>query len=266
MKRTCFVNRFVNFLCTKIPLYRPVDCPYNPFILKNRARVMDLDWIRLRRFSLLLAAVSFSLLTALMLVGASLTTQEQPISLPHTISCTAMKVNRLASYDGPFYEDGSVREVLNVAALELHNLGQEVIPYACIRVTLEEQTYLFEATMIPPGGAVLIPEKYAQSYEAGRVRDIFGWNTTAQRSALGLITYREQGSDGIVVKNISAETLPQLALYYRTFYPEGQIYAGSRAFSVTLPKLHPGEQIHVRLPYYVCGYSRVVHCAQLCSQ
>ena len=88
--------------------------------------------IKLHRFALVMASVSAGVLAAMLIPISVFSMNGQvvfaeayqsfgdpvaSVELPHTISCTSVEVVRLASYDGPFYEDGSGREVRNVAAL-----------------------------------------------------------------------------------------------------------------------------------------------------
>lgn len=215
----------------------------------------------MRRIALLFASVAFLMLAGMMMVVASMqdSSIHTGISLPYTISCTSICVNRVASYDGPFYEDGTGREVVDIAALEICNQGDVVIPYACIVVTAGKTQYTFQATMIPVDTPVLVQESYAQPYFTDPITHIFGWNTVSKCYMNQQVTITETAMSELTLFNHSTEPVAGLKLYYRTYYPEGNIYCGGKAFSVAVPEMLPGETRKLYPDYYVSGYSRIVY-------
>lgn len=219
-----------------------------------------MNWVLLRRIALLCASVSGSLLMGLTIVTAGIREDKsaQGVVMPYHISCTSITVNRLASYDGAFYEDGTGREVVDTAALEICNLGDKVIPYAHITVTAGDTRYTFEATMIPPDAPVLVPETDAQPYFTGRAEDIFGWNTVRPYEDRPNISVWEDEMSSLCVTNQSEDVIQGLTLYYRTYYSEGNIYSGGKAFSVVVPDIEPGKTVRLYPEHYVSGYSRIV--------
>ena len=219
-----------------------------------------MNGVLLRRIALLCASISVSLVFSLLIVTASMENHEiEQHRLPHRISCTSICVNRVVSYDGPFYEDGTGREVLDIAALEICNQGDVVIPYACIIVKTEKREYLFQATMIPVDTPVLVQESHAQPYFTEEIVNIFGWNTVRKCSKTYDISIKETGIAELTLKNNSADRAENLTVYYRTYYSEGNVYCGGKAFSVKIPPIEPGETKKLHPEYYVSGYSRIVN-------
>lgn len=220
-----------------------------------------MNGILLRRFALLCAAISFSFFFGLLLISASAGEENIELQemLPYKISCTSICVNRVVSYDGPFYEDGSGREVFDIAALEICNQGDVVIPYACIIVETGQRRYLFQATMIPVDTPVLVQESNAKPYFTEEIIEIFGWNTVRKCTVTPDIAIRETGMAELTLKNNSAEMVDNLTLYYRTYYSEGNVYCGGKAFSIKIPEIEPGEIKKLHPEHYVSGYSRIVN-------
>ena len=219
-----------------------------------------MNGILLRRIALLFAAVSFHLFFGLLIVAAAMgdgNIKDQDI-LPHKISCTSICVNRVVSYDGPFYEDGTGREVLNIAALEICNQGNVVIPYACIIVETGEGRYVFQATMIPVDTPVLVQESNAQPFFKEEIINIFGWNTVRKSSIKQPVFIVETGMSELTLFNYSESTINNLSVYYRTYYSEGNVYCGGKAFSIPVSRVEPGEIKKLHPEHYVSGYSHII--------
>ena len=214
-----------------------------------------------KRIALISIAVVVHLLLGILMVTASAKEEnlQKNNSLFYPISCTSICVNRVVSYDGPFYEDGTGREVIDIAALEICNQGDVVIPYACIIVETEGQQYIFQATMIPVDTPVLVQESNAQPYFREEILNIFGWNTVRKCSIQPPVAIAETGMSEWTLINQSVQAVENLSVYYRTYYPEGNVYSGGKAFSVKIPKIEPGEKIKLYPEYYVSGYSRIVY-------
>lgn len=219
-----------------------------------------MNWVYMRRMALICASAAFGVLTCLMIVVGSTPREniQQGMIMPYNISCTSISVNRLVSYDGPFYEDGTGREVMNIAALEICNFGDVVIPYACIMVSAGGEQYTFQATMIPVDTPVLVQESNAQPYFTDNIDSIFGWNTVRKCKIKPPVTVEETAMAELSVTNDSANVLKGLKVYYRTYYSEGNVYCGGKAFSVCIDSILPGETKKLYPEHYVSGYSRIV--------
>ena len=205
--------------------------------------------LKLHRCAIFVLSFGVGLLLALCLSGSVLTqlecdvsalspkqdNHENILSLPYSISCTDLEVARLASYSGKFYEDGTDREVYEIAALEVRNTSQTLIPYAYILVHTAENQYIFRATMLPPGATVLIPEAQAQSYTRSDVVHIFGWTTVMQQGQPPALKIT-QTENGYRAENLSNTGLYNVTVYHRTYIPEGNIYIGGKAFQTKLPR------------------------------
>ena len=229
-----------------------------------------MNHIFIRKLALTLASVSFSTVTALAMLCSVVYGEEikeskkaeESITVCDTeelpISCTSLVIENLAAYDGAFYEDGSGREVLDVAALMVRNDSNRVIPYAHITVETKDASYIFDATMLPPNARVLIPEKSGQKMEDSQIIDYFGWNTVKDKSSeIGVRIY-DSKQRGISLYNISGKSMEDLTVFYRTYIEDGDFYMGGIAFSTVITQIAAGEHVDILPKYYAYGYSKVV--------
>lgn len=235
-----------------------------------------MNHIAVRRMALTVASISFSLLTALILIVSAASSEslisvepvilsdsiviEPNVSFPYNISCTSLMVENISSYDGPFYEDGSGREVLNTAAILLRNTGKEMVPYAHIILRTKSASYIFDGYMIPPGAAVLIPEKYALPFiSQEQIISCFGWSTILPQSDAYDIAVEEVGMGEIKVTNLSDNEISNLKLYHKTYLPENNLYIGGAAFVSRIDCINVGETVVISPKHFVTGYSRIIY-------
>lgn len=239
-----------------------------------------MNHIFIRRMALLGAALSFSIVLALGLMcstvygqqreerdgvitgteqSGEMTAQQIRAGVEYPISCTDMVIMNLAAYDGAFYEDGTGREVVNVAALMLQNRGDDMIPYAHITVDTETERYIFDATMIPPGSSVLIPEKNAKTLGTTEIVDYFGWNTVCPEDALRPVAVCETLDGELLLHNMGDAALWNTTLFYRIYMEDGDYYMGGMAFETQIDHIPMGECVRIMPEHYVIGYSQVVY-------
>lgn len=235
-----------------------------------------MNHIAVRRLSLSIASVCFGVLTAMMLLCSvvydgkpALASQSgdpsvveytaPTLSFPIPISCTTLVVEDLAAYDGAFFEDGTGREVCNVAALMLRNTSERIVPYAHVVLHSTDCTYVFDGFMIPAGASVLIPEKNARKLSSIAVEDCFGWSTVMADSRQYAISVSESGMDKLAVTNLSESPIHDLTLYHKTYLDEWGFYMGGRAVETTVEIILPGQTVVVHPKQYAAGYSKVVY-------
>ena len=234
--------------------------------------------VKLRRLALAAASFSISTLIILILIGVSLDccmsqvsaqgmlldqnqnydTQKQ--SMPISISFTPLLIQELASYDGQFAEDGTEREVQDVAAIMLYNCQDTVVPYAYISVYTHNCRYTFRGYMIPPKSKVLIPEEHGQTLTETQILSAYGWTTVSNKNQQNRIDIEEIGMNCLHVTNRSGAKVNNLTLYHKTYIPEGDFYMCGVAFKTEIAYIGPGESVLVYPSNYAAGYSKVVYC------
>ena len=233
-----------------------------------------MNHVKLRRIALTAASVSMSVLTALVLIGSSIDakvsaqsilvkevdyTQSQEKNAPVAISCTPLIIQKMASYDGKFIEDGSGRQVQDVAAIVLFNNRDTIVPYAFVTVYTDHCRYTFSAYMIPPKSSVLVPEENGQKLtETGIVRT-FGWTTVARNQNQIRLSFEEVGMNCLRVTNQTGSKVKNVVLYHRTYMSENDLYIGGKAFETKISYIAPGESVLVYPDNYASGYSKIVY-------
>ena len=237
-----------------------------------------MNHVKLRRLALVTASVSISSFLCLLLVGASIEGLFQKVSAhgfseqdpekyitssevkmePIVISCTPLEVRQIVSYDGKFVEDGTDREVRDVAAIMLYNSRDEIVPYAYVAVYTENCRYSFHAYMIPACSCVLVPEETAQKLKETEILRVFGWTTVSKGNNQIRLGIEEIGMSTLCVTNRSGSKIKDLTIYYRTHISEGDFYMGGKAFQTKIDYIAPGESVLIDPPNYASGYSKVV--------
>lgn len=181
-----------------------------------------------------------------------------PILLPCAIEGTHLTAKALWLYEGPFLEDGSGREVVDVTALVLHNSSQRDIKQAQVQLQRGEEILYFDVGVIPAGTSVLVPEKNASPYQEQSITAISGqeelWQTPALPS--GSVCVEESGIGTLRITNTTDRTLLDLTLYHKN-YTEG-LYVGGISYTTKIALLRPGETVLLEPEHYASGYSRIV--------
>ena len=222
-----------------------------------------------RRAAMLSLAVNVFCLMAVLLVATVIRPQapeevstvpegieEKPICLPMKMECTSLVVETMAIYDGPFYEDGSGKEVMNVAAVIVYNDSDHLIPYANITVDTENGCLTFQAYMLPPQSYTLVPEAAAQPYLPGEIKNIYAWHTVRQENGKEDILITHADDVTLQIQNCSGRQLNNLKVCFKKF-TDG-VYIGGKPFEFTVPVLAQNESVRLSPRYYVQGYSRIV--------
>ena len=184
--------------------------------------------------------------------------QHNEITFPVTVPGTALLAEQLSAYEGPFLEDGSGQEVIDVAALHIYNTGEREVHNACITLQMETGSYVFYGDHIPPGATVVLLEMRARAYQQGAIKNCSGWQAisdVAQQEGI-LITDKDNGT--LVVTNTTDKTLYNLHLYYKSWLSPPDVYMGGITYSVTVPLLAPGQTEMLCPDRYATGYSKVV--------
>lgn len=186
-------------------------------------------------------------------------TLSERITLPVAISGTDLIAKKLSSYEGPFLEDGTDREVVNIAALHVYNSGTMEVNKARIVLIWSDGFYTFEADHIPPGETVVILEKNCSLYRQGNYIQCNGWQELGGNNAVSNdISVMEMALGTVVVNNLTDETLRNVCVYYKTWLAPPNVYVGGITYMVQIPVLLPKQSKSLYPYHYAVGYSKVV--------
>ena len=183
----------------------------------------------------------------------------ESITLPTVISGTNLIAQKLSSYEGPFLEDGTDREVVNIAALHVYNSGETAVYKTRIALFWSDGFYVFEADHIPAGETVVILERSGSLYRQGKYVQCNGWQELSQEDTFSKdVSVTDMALGTVVVSNLTEETLRNVCVYYKSWLAPPDIYVGGITYMVQIPVLLPGQSKHLYPYHYAAGYSKVV--------
>lgn len=189
--------------------------------------------------------------------GEVTVSRSEIIQFPYEITGTTLVAEGVASYDGPYLEDGSDQEVVNVTALLLHNTGDVGITKTEVIMQREEQDLVFEADTIPPGAKVLILEKSRKRHNSKDVTSCSGWQTIDEYGWYDWGVSICDVTMGILkITNQTDRPIKNLKLYYKTKLED--IYIGGITYVHTVSNLNAGETIQISPYHYAKGYSEII--------
>ena len=215
----------------------------------------------MRKAMLILGGLGGSaLMIALLWMGVSRTVSglgaDGGICFPCAVERLPLEVLELRSYDGPFLEDGSGRQVQGVAALVLHNTGEALLEKGAVKIQQGEQVLVFSFTMIPPGAKVLVLEKSGKLFSGSPVTACWGWSLEGEMPSY--VRVEEAGRSSLTVTNLTDGTLHQVKIYYKAYDARADLYMGGYSHCVEVQELRPGHCQVVTAWRYISGESRVI--------
>ena len=182
------------------------------------------------------------------------------ISFPYSIEGTGIVVEQIGSYDGYFIEDGSDREVSNIAAIVIKNNGGN-LRFVGIGISQGTRSLVFSGSMIPAGATVILQEQNGAAYSSSdpyysatattELTDSFGMSED-------LVTVKDNTKDGLTVTNISGKTLPVVKIYYKNYLPDENAYVGGITYCITLNDVEPETSTDVTASHYDSKYGMVM--------
>ena len=187
-----------------------------------------------------------------------LSLEANEIDFPYHIPDTALVVEAFVSYEGEYLEDCSFDMVFNVAALVVRNMGNRAILLSDIYIFGEFGEYNFLLNNLPAHESAMIVEKSRKNFTIEKFSSIeasVSYTEDDWKSDYLVTNYNETT---IAVKNISKERKPMACIYYKTRYPDADLYMHGNAFSAFISALNPGETVYIELKNYSHTYSKIV--------
>lgn len=179
--------------------------------------------------------------------------QEFPIALTQTLYAV-----RLASYDGPFLEDGTDDEVVGVAALELLNTSSQMIESGEVAVYFADRILHFAFTKLPAGERMLVLERDRCLFARDTIVDAYVNIREEVISADETVVAKVEAPGSLFLENTAESTLACVRAFYKTYDAESEMYIGGITYSVYASDLKAGERRAVTAYHVAYGYTRVV--------
>ncbi len=184
--------------------------------------------------------------------------QRQYLQLPCEVKGTSLKALQLASYEGPFWEDDSADEVVQVAALVVENTADVLLTEGAVVLEAEGQTMVFELFYLPPGQRVLVLERDRKRYCRASQFQCSGWQKLESSDQPSSAKVEPSGKGALTFLNQTDQLLSGVTAVYKHYDPDSGMYIGGIAYAQTVSQLCPGESRTVMSWRYSSGYSRVV--------
>lgn len=224
--------------------------------------------MRARRFALLfLGLVGSVLMSALLYISVEGTLPKTErltmetrgvIRLPYAIPNTDLIAQQISYYEGPFLEDGTDREVVDIPALHLYNVGSCEILRTCVTVHISDVAYMFYGEHLPPGETTVLLEKNAKLYKKGDITSCTGWQERGAVPILQGVQITEINMGTLSVTNLTEEPLPNLRLHYKSWLSPPGVFMGGITYCAEIPILLPGQTAHLQPYHYAAGYTKVI--------
>jgi hypothetical protein len=220
-----------------------------------------------QRFILLMAALAVLLCACEKKASAS---RERSVEAPTFFSdpeaavafpcalADGLVAEKMITYDGPFWEDGSGEAVSGVAGLMLSNTGSRMIEFGAITVEQGGRMLHFFVYDLPPGSRCLVAEWQRQSFS----------EEVPQGCRVGILRWgyqelsREEvnyvGTDEVLtVVNRTTKT-QSILVRYKCYDKEGDYFLGGMAFSAHFFGAEPQTPKTLAPEHYHAGKARVV--------
>lgn len=178
------------------------------------------------------------------------------IKLPCRAEQTGVTVLELRSYDGPFLEDGSRRQVQGVAAVVLYNGGEQMIEKGAVKLRQGERLLVFSYSMLPPGARLLVLESAGKPYSGESINACWGWSVVGEADRR--IQTEEAGRTALTLTNITPNKVNEAWVYYKDYDPVQRLLVGGITHSVHISHLLPGHRATVAAFGYLSGSSMVI--------
>lgn len=182
------------------------------------------------------------------------------LSFPYQIPGTSLVIQKLDSYDGPFLEDGSDRDISGVCAMVVKNAGSKAVEYAKITLTQGDRTLTFTVSGLRAGASTVAQEAKAAAYSKEKYNEctaeVAELSSFEMSSDAVKVTENEDGT--LNVTNLTQQTIPCVRVFYKFCMTPGSIYVGGITYTAKLTDLAPGQTQQVTASHYASGFSEVI--------
>lgn len=152
-----------------------------------------------------------------------------------------IKIQRVDAYSGIFIEDGSDKEVKNVAAIEVKNTSKRAVEFAQIQLYNGDKKLVFDVSTLPANSSAVVMEKNKASFDSSK-GVTYGGTTASYTNKLeksSAIKYKKVANNGIKITNTSSKKIPCVRVFYKYKSSEGY-YVGGITYTAKVEDLKAG--------------------------
>lgn len=183
------------------------------------------------------------------------------MTFPFQVPDSSLQILSVGQYTGPYVEGGEDIPVSNVMSLVVKNTGNQMVEYAEIELSADEdETVCFTISALPAGTSVMVQEAQQAEYSPDAVYTYSGATEAlvADEKSMQEDKLQISGEDGkITVKNLTDSDMDRVYVCYRTI-SNGGVYLGGIAYRVPVEDLKAGEEKSIESGHYLQGYSSIL--------
>ena len=154
------------------------------------------------------------------------------VSSNFKVDDAAITIQRINGYSGIFIEDGSDKEVKNVAAIEVKNTSNKPLEFAQIQLYNGSKKLVFDVSTLPANSSAVVMEKNKASFNSSK-----GYVNSLEKASS--IKCKKVKNNGIEVTNTSSKNIPCVRVFYKYKSSEGY-YVGGITYTAKVEDLKAG--------------------------
>jgi len=163
------------------------------------------------------------------------------VSSNFKVDDAAITIQRVNGYSGIFIEDGSDKEVKNVAAIEVKNTSNKPLEFAQIQLYNGSKKLVFDVSTLPANSSAVVMEKNKTSFNSSK-GVTYGGTTAGYVNSLekaSSVKCKKVKNNGIEVTNTSSKNIPCVRVFYKYKSSEGY-YVGGITYTAKVEDLKAG--------------------------
>ena len=180
------------------------------------------------------------------------------LELPCVARGSELLVEKIVSYEGDFWEDGTNAYAVNIAALVVYNPGPLGVRKAEIVIRQGQRQLAFHISYLPPGSRVLVQERHRNAYVSGSLTQCSCTLLEKADFQNAAVSAESTGRDGLLLKNETGNDFSSVTVHYKQYDEAFGMYLGGISYPLTAAPLASGESLQIDPIHYTDGHSRIV--------
>lgn len=163
----------------------------------------------------------------------------------------SLTIQRIEAYSGIFIEDGSDKEVKNVAAIQVKNTSNQAVEYAQVELYNGDKKFVFEVSTLPANSSAVVMEKNKTTFSSSK-GVTYGKTTVAYTDKLEKssdIKYTVLDDNGIEITNKSKKDIGCVRVFYK-YKSEDGYYVGGITYTAKVENLKAGKSQTIYPSHY----------------
>ena len=177
---------------------------------------------------------------------------------PYTLTDQPLILHGVFGYEGPYVEDGTDREVCDVAALLVENTGDAMLVDTSIAVYYPNGCYLFYAQCLPAGEMTVVLEKEAKLFQGEKLLSCWAYSEANVQPLAKNIQIRQLGMDVLEITNEESFCLGEIVILHKNWSKEAEAYLGGVVYKTYIRSVRPGQLVLVKPGHYAKTVSKVL--------